>query len=165
MVSLVAGSTGPDGNGDNQSLENIEFGRLLTILLAAMVLSSALGFLLLGWVLWRVRHINLPPDADFLTALRATPFAVVLLLDLLDFGLDVFSVPIAWIVLGRLGLAPLRGVTIFEELVPGTQMLPTMTVAWLLVRLAGRVPAARRRLQPVVPLARPAALPADASGR
>jgi hypothetical protein len=77
----------------------------------------------------------LPPDADFLTALRVTPLAVVILLDLLDFSLDIFSAPLAWMILGYLGLKPLRGVTIVESLIPGTQFLPTMTVVWVFARL------------------------------
>lgn len=122
-----------------------ELRQALAILFALMALSLGTGLVLLVWVLWRVRRIHLPPDADFVTALRATPFVVVVLLDLLDFGLDFLSIPIAWVVLGRLGLAPLRTVTILEEVIPGTQMLPTMTVAWLGVRLLGRTRTASRR--------------------
>ena len=88
--------------------------------------------------MWRVRRINLPPNADFITALQATPFVVVVVLDLLDFSLDFLSLPIGWALLSRLGLQPLRGATILEELIPGTQLLPTMTVAWVLARLLGR---------------------------
>jgi hypothetical protein len=36
--------------------------------------------------------------------------------------------------LGYLGLKPLRGVTVMESLIPGTQFLPTMTVAWIIAR-------------------------------
>jgi hypothetical protein len=107
----------------------------ILLLLVGGVFGVAL--LLLGWVIWRVRRIHLPPDADLLTALRLTPFVVVVLLDLLDFSLDFLSAPIAWILLGRLGLTPLRGVTVLEELVPGTQLIPTMTAAWVIARLMG----------------------------
>jgi len=106
---------------------------LLGLMLAGLVLSS----LLLVWVIWRVRRIDLPAGADALTALQRTPFVVVLLLDLLDLGLDIFSVPLTWPLLGRLGLAPLRGVTIIEGLIPGTQLVPTMTLAWLFSRWLG----------------------------
>jgi hypothetical protein len=115
----------------------IDLGRILTALGATMLLSSAAALVLLGWLLWRVRRIHLPADADFVTALQATPLTVVVFLDLLDFGMDFLSVPIAWVVLGRLGLSPLRGVTIVEEIIPGTQILPTLTLAWLAVRLLG----------------------------
>ena len=67
-----------------------------------------------------------------------TPFLVVLFLDVLDLALDFLSAPIAWIVLDRLGLKGLRGFATVESFVPFTQMLPTMTVAWLGVRLFGR---------------------------
>jgi len=111
---------------------------LATLALAALLaFGGALffSFMLFGWVLWRVRKIQLPPDADFFTALRATPLVVVLLLDLLDFTLDFLSAPVAWLLLTRLGLGPLRGVTVVEGLLPGTQMIPTMTLAWIAARL------------------------------
>ncbi|MGH2522625.1 MAG: hypothetical protein ACRDH2_08990 [Anaerolineales bacterium] len=109
--------------------------RFWLTLLAVVGIGLTIAVLLLGWVFWRVRRIQLPPGADLLTALRATPLSVVLLLDALDFSLDFLSAPIAWIILGRLGLAPLRGVTMFESLIPGTQFLPTMTTAWILARV------------------------------
>lgn len=111
---------------------------LSTLALATLlVFGGALffSFMLFGWVLWRVRKIQLPPNADFFTALRATPLVVVLLLDLLDFALDFLSAPVAWLLLTRLGLGPLRGVTVVEGLLPGTQMIPTMTLAWIAARL------------------------------
>ena len=88
-----------------------------------------------GWVLWRVRKIQLPPDADFFTAMRVTPLVVVVLLDVLDLTLDFLSAPVAWMLLTRLGLGPLRGVTLVEGLIPGTQIIPTMTLAWIGVRV------------------------------
>jgi hypothetical protein len=120
-----------------------ETTKVLYTLLALMGIAVAMAVLLLVWVIWRVKRINLPAGADFFTALEFTPFVVVVILDLLDFGLDFLSVPIAWTLLSRLGLGPLRGVTILEELIPGTQFLPTMTVAWILVRFVGW----RRRLR------------------
>ncbi len=106
----------------------------LYALLGLMVAGLLLSVVLLIWVIWRVRRIDLPAGADALTALQRTPFVVVLLLDLLDLGLDIFSVPLTWPLLGRLGLAPLRGVTVIEGLIPGTQLIPTMTLAWLFAR-------------------------------
>jgi hypothetical protein len=114
---------------------SIDLGRILSTVLMFIGIGLALALLLAGWVIWRVRRINLPPDADFFVALRATPFVVVLLLDLLDFSLDIFSAPFAWVLLTRLGLAPLRTVTVIEDLIPGTQIIPTMTIAWVLARV------------------------------
>ena len=108
---------------------------ILYALLGMLVIGLLLSLLLLGYVVWRIKRIQLPPDADFLVALRATPLAVVILLDLLDFSLDFLSAPLAWAILGYLGLQPLRGVTVVESLIPGTQFLPTMTVAWVFARL------------------------------
>lgn len=119
----------PQLSGDARSL--------LALLAGALILSTVLGLLLMFWVLWRVRRLRIPPDADFMEAMRLTPFVVVLVLDLLDFGLDFLSAPIAWVFLTRLGLHPLRGAAVVEELIPGTQFIPTMTLAWLLVRVFG----------------------------
>jgi len=110
----------------------------LNILLLVLGTALVLAVLLLGWIIWRVRRINLPPDADWIMAMRATPFIVVLVLDLLDFSLDFLSAPIAWILLSYLGLKPLRAVTTIESLIPGTQFLPTMTAAWIAARLMKR---------------------------
>jgi hypothetical protein len=115
----------------------IDITNALYILLLLVGGALGIALLLLGWVIWRVRRIHLPSNADLLTALRLTPFVVVVLLDLLDFSLDFLSAPIAWVLLGRLGLTPLRGVTVLEELVPGTQLVPTMTAAWVIARLLG----------------------------
>ncbi len=100
----------------------------------ALLLALVVGI----YVFTRIRRINLPPDADTLTALRMTPLSVVILLDLLDLGLDIFSAPFAWIILTKLGLGPLRGVTIAEGLIPGTGAIPTMTIAWVLARFFRR---------------------------
>ena len=117
------------------SIDTLTLQEIVEVLLLVAGASLLVSLVLLGWVLWRVRRVRLPADADFVTALRNTPFVVVLLLDALDLSLDFLAAPIAWTLLGRLGLSPLRGVTIIEELIPGTQLLPTMTVAWILVRL------------------------------
>lgn len=118
-----------------QELSQVDIKTWLYTFLILVGIGMVVSLVLLIWVLRRVRRIHLPPDAGFFTALRATPFVVVLLLDLLDFTLDFLSAPIAWVLLGRLGLTPLRGVTMLEELIPGTQLLPTMTLAWIAARL------------------------------
>jgi hypothetical protein len=120
---------------DRISPEFIFFGQ---VMLGAMLLSLVLAGVLIALTWRRLKHIRIPPDADFFTALRHVPLTLVLFLDLLDFGLDFFSVPIAWVVLNKLGLQPLRGVTVVEEIIPGTQFLPTMTAAWFAARLLSR---------------------------
>ena len=105
------------------------------IMLVAMLLSLVLAGVLIILTYRRLKRIRIPPGADFVTTLRRVPLTLVLFLDLLDFGLDFFSVPIAWVILGRLGLQSLRGVTVVEEIIPGTQFLPTMTAAWFAARL------------------------------
>src|SRR5436309_13921139 len=103
---------------------------LLCVVGGALLMAIALGVYI--WA--TVRRINLPPDADTLTALRLTPLSVVILLDLLDLSLDFLGAPLAWLILTRLGLGPLRGVTLVESLIPGTQFIPTMTAAWPIAR-------------------------------
>jgi hypothetical protein len=97
-------------------------------------ITITLAVLVFLWVIWRVKRINIPADADFFTTLRATPFSVVLLLDLLDLAFDFLSAPIAWALLSWLGLKSLRNISVAESVIPGTQFLPTMTVAWVIAR-------------------------------
>ncbi|MBI3941799.1 MAG: hypothetical protein HY326_02200 [Chloroflexi bacterium] len=104
---------------------------LLVVAGVALILAVLLGV----WVWRSVKRLRLPEDATFVEAMQVTPFSVVLLLDLLDLALDIFSAPVSWTILSKLGLRPLRGVTVIEALIPGTQVLPTMTLAWVLVRL------------------------------
>lgn len=113
----------------------IELNQILTIAAIVIGIGLLLSLALFGWIIWRVRRIHLPENADALTALRATPLEVVILLDLLDFTLDFLSAPFAWVLLNYLGLKPLRNVTVVESLIPGTQFIPTMTVAWVIARL------------------------------
>lgn len=116
-------------------LPELDLTTLAIIVFIALTSALVVSMLLFGVVIWRVRKIQLPPNADFFTALRLTPLVVVLLLDLLDFALDFLSAPVAWFLLTRLGLGPLRGVTVVEGLLPGTQLIPTMTLAWIAARL------------------------------
>lgn len=109
--------------------------QIVSLVLLLLGSGFVLCVVLAVWVLRRVQSIHLRAGTGFVGALRATPLAVVVLLDLLDFTLDIFSAPFTWALLSRLGLAPLRTVTVVESLIPGTQLLPTMTAAWLLVRL------------------------------
>jgi hypothetical protein len=102
-----------------------------TYLLITMVISLVLALLLLLIVIRQVRKIDIPPDADFHETLLLTPFSVVLMIDLLDLGLDFLAAPVAWVILDRLGLKALRGVSAVEALIPATQIIPTMTLAWV----------------------------------
>ena len=117
-------------------MEPIESGRvdLLIIILVIFGMVLGLAFIMFLWVIWRVKRIDLPENADFFMALRATPLSVVILLDLLDFGLDFLSAPVAWILLNKLGLKPLRAITVIEGLLPGTHLLPTLTLCWIIAR-------------------------------
>lgn len=121
-------------------MDNITLAEVLRFLAILAGIALVLALIVLVWVFWRIKHINLPPNADFFTALRYTPFSVVLLIDLLDMSLDFLAAPFAWIILGKLGLAPLRGVSVIESFIPGTQVLPTMTIAWVIARVVRGTP-------------------------
>jgi len=114
----------------NDTLNNV-----LVILLALMGASIVIALIGLLALVRRVRRLRIPPNAGFFTTLRAVPFALVVLLDLLDFGLDIFSAPIMWVVLDRMGLPNLRNKATIEALIPFTNVLPTFTVSWIAARL------------------------------
>jgi hypothetical protein len=110
--------------------------RTIGLIIAAIILASLLLSALMLLVAYRqVRKIDIPPGAGFAETLHYTPFSVVLGIDVLDLALDVLAAPIAWVVLDRLGLKALRAVSAIEALIPGTQLIPTLTLAWFIVRL------------------------------
>lgn len=98
---------------------------LIALILAGLVLAVAFRAL---------RRIRVPPNADFFTTLRAVPLSLVVGLDLLDLGLDVLAAPITWAILSRFRLQALRNVASVEALIPFTQPIPTLTIAWFLAR-------------------------------
>jgi hypothetical protein len=63
------------------------------------------------------------------------PLSLVVGLDLLDLGLDVFSAPIIWVILNRFGLQALRNVATVEALIPISGPIPTLTIAWIAARV------------------------------
>jgi len=109
----------------------------LLINIAAVVMAAGLmaSALLLMVAIRQAKKIRVPARAGFVPTLQGTPFIVVLGLDLLDLGLDVLSVPISWVILDHLGLRALRTVTVIEGLLPGTQLVPTLTICWIGARL------------------------------
>jgi len=110
---------------------------LLVALAIVAVSATALGLLGLALIHRSLRRINLPPRASFAATLRRVPLALVVILDLLDLGLDIFATPIVWVVLTRYRLQALRNVAAVEAIIPFTQFIPTLTVAWIAVRLLG----------------------------
>lgn len=108
---------------------------LLKILGLLMLTALVAGVVVLAVAVRKLRRIRVPADADFFTAVRAVPLSLVVGLDLLDFGLDVFSAPIIWVLLNRTGLQALRNTAAVEALIPITGPIPTMTIAWFAARL------------------------------
>ncbi len=108
-----------------------------TNLLIAMGISLLLAAILFLSAIRQMKKIDVPIDATFTETLLLTPFIVVVFIDLLDFGLDVLAAPFAWVILDRMGLKALRGVSAVEALIPFTQAIPTMTISWIGARVLG----------------------------
>lgn len=108
-----------------------------SIVIIAICLASAVAgaIALLVLASYQIADIDVPQDADFFGTLQAIPITVPLALDLLDMAFDIFSAPISWIILEMLGLQKLQAITIFEGLIPGTQLIPTMSAAWVIARI------------------------------
>ena len=106
------------------------------LIVAGMLLIGGVVFaLLLAYAYRSVRHLDIPSDAGLADTLHVTPFLVVVGIDVLDLTLDVLAAPAAWIILDRLGLKALRNIATLEAIIPGTQIIPTLTLAWIGVRL------------------------------
>lgn len=104
----------------------------LAIIMGVCVVVALIGLFAL---VRQIRQLRIPRDADFFTTMRSIPLPLVVLLDLLDFGLDIFSAPIMWVVLDRMGLPNLRNKAVIEALIPLTNIIPTFTVSWIAARL------------------------------
>lgn len=104
----------------------------LGMIMAVCVVIALIGLFAL---IRSVRRLRVPVQADFFTTMRYVPLSLVILLDLLDFGLDIFSAPIMWIVLERMGLPNLRNKATIEALIPFTNVIPTFTASWFAARL------------------------------
>lgn len=110
------------------------FGVFLQWLLIAMAVALVIAAVGLA-LMWRnVKRLGVPADADFFTTMRYIPLPLAILLDLLDFGLDILAAPISWLVLDRLGLKGLRNKAALEAFIPFTQPIPTFTVSWIAAR-------------------------------
>jgi hypothetical protein len=111
----------------------------LRSVIVAMALTALIFLSLAALVLYlayrKLRRIKIAADSDFLTTIRAVPLSLVVGLDLLDLGLEVFSTPITWLILDRLGLKALRNVATIKAVIPIGDMIPALTLAWLGARL------------------------------
>jgi hypothetical protein len=113
---------------------HVDWGFVLKLVTAVAVVALILAALVLAVAFRLLRRVRVPPNADFFTTVRAVPLALVVGLDLLDLGLDVFSAPIIWLILNRFGLQALRNVATIEALIPISAPIPTLTLAWLAAR-------------------------------
>ena len=114
--------------------QNITWQNVLIVLGAFCGIGLAGAVTLLVLAFQQVKEIDVPENADFFETLQLIPITVPLALDFLDLAFDVFSAPISWVVLEMLGLRALQMVTVFESLIPGTQLIPTLTVCWFVAK-------------------------------
>lgn len=110
------------------------FGQTLATLGVIALVCVAVAVIGLSLLVRSIRRLNVPRDADFFTTMRMIPFALVILLDLLDFGLDIFATPLVWLFLDRMGLPSLRNKAVVEAIIPFSGPIPTFTLAWFAAR-------------------------------
>ncbi|MGB1250628.1 MAG: hypothetical protein ACPG8W_08465 [Candidatus Promineifilaceae bacterium] len=103
------------------------FGAVLLLAIALLIVAVR-----------QMQKIDIPENADLTTTLLAIPIVVVIGIDLLDLALDFLALPIVWVLLNRMGLRALRNISAVEALVPFTQPIPTLTLAWIAVRAGVR---------------------------
>jgi hypothetical protein len=113
----------------NETLGNFFFWLLVAMGVALVVAVVGLA------LSWRsIRRLGVPERAGFFESMHYLPLGLVVLLDLLDFGLDIFAAPVSWLLLDRLGLKGLRNKAAIEALIPFTQPIPTFTLSWIAAR-------------------------------
>ncbi len=110
------------------------FTEVVSLLLFIMGICLVLAVIGLATIARSIRKLQVPRDADFFTTMHYVPLLLMILLDMLDFALDIFAAPISWIVLDRMGLPNLRNKAAVEALIPFTGPIPTFTIAWFLAR-------------------------------
>lgn len=108
--------------------------QIITVILIVMAIALVLAMIGLAVLARGIRELDVPEGADFFTTLRHVPLLLVVVIDLLDFALDIFSAPIVWIALNSMGLSGLRDKAAIEGLIPFTQVIPTFTVCWFAAR-------------------------------
>lgn len=113
-------------------LENLT--TFFTWLAIAMGIALVLATIGLALMWNQLRQLRVPAQAGFFATMHYVPLPFMMLLDLLDFGLDIFAAPISWLLLDRLGLRGLRNKAALEALIPFTQPIPTFTIAWIAAR-------------------------------
>jgi len=112
-----------------------ELKLFLNVAAVVMGVSLVLAIILLIIAIRQVKKVRVPPNAGFVATLQGTPLVVVLGLDLLDLALDIFAAPVAWVLLEYFGLKGLQGMSVVEGIIPGTQLIPTLTLCWIFSRL------------------------------
>lgn len=104
------------------------------VILTFLALAAFLGVMWLLVLAVVLRRMTVGRDRSQLEALRAAPLVLVLLIDAIDLGLDFLGAPLVWLIMSRSELRSLRGLSVAESLIPGTQLIPTMTISWLYAR-------------------------------
>ena len=119
---------------------------IATFLIAILLIAAALligAIILLMLAARDIRKVTIPPDADFFETMRLIPITIPIAMDVLDLVFDtiipgvggIIGAPISWMILESLGLKSLRLFTAAESLIPGTQLIPTLTGGWIIARM------------------------------
>lgn len=120
----------------------MELSPFLQTLLVVMGLTAlaltTISLLLLWWLYGRLERLRIKEDEELGETLRRVPLLLMVALDLLDTALDFFSAPFVWAFLNHMGWNKLRNLATAVAVVPGTQLLPILTISWLLVRVLGK---------------------------
>jgi hypothetical protein len=112
----------------------VDLRSIAATLAVVAVLSLLIGSGILYVAYRKLRHIRIGKESDFFTTLRAVPLSLVIGLDVLDLGLDVFSTPITWFILDRLHLKALRNIATIKAAIPVGDLIPALTLAWFAAR-------------------------------
>jgi len=121
----------------SEALADLTARDAVGIALTFLGLTVFLGLVWLLLLALVLRRMTVDRDHAELEALRTAPLPLVLLIDAIDLGLDFLGAPLVWLVMSRSELRALRGLSVLESLIPGTQLIPTMTISWLYARRRG----------------------------
>ena len=108
------------------------------VLIGIVLVASLAVLAVWAWLVYSLlRRLTVDRAPESVEALRQMPLALALGVDAIDLGLDFFGAPIVYALLSRGDLRALRRLTLFESLLPGTQLIPSLTISWLYAHHAG----------------------------
>ena len=144
---------------------NDVLGSTLTTLGIIALVCVTVALIGLSLLVRSIRRLNVPPDADFFTTMRMIPLVLVVMLDLLDLGMDIFATPLVWLFLDRMGLHNLRNKAVIEAIIPFSGPIPTFTLGWIAARMFNLGANEMRAVEGYARTPRPRIIDVDDQGR